>query len=77
MERPERKKERRGYNQFKEIYNSAMGLMYIGGGVFVFMSKKLGFEFKQGTSSVFIWGLGGLLIAYGLFRIYRGIKHLF
>lgn len=76
MERPERKRHRRGYTQFKEIYNAAMGLMYVGAGVFVLTAGRFGFEFKENTSKYFIWGLGCVFIAYGVYRIYRGIKHI-
>ena len=72
-----RKRREKGYDRYKEIYNAAMGLMYIGCGAFVIMAKRFGFEFRVKTSQVFIWALGGLFILYGLYRVYRGIKNVF
>ena len=73
----ERNRQNKGYRQFRKIFDIAMGLLYITCGGFVLMARKLGFTFNVETSLVFFWALGGLFILYGIFRIYRGFKHIF
>lgn len=73
----ERNKRNKGYVQFRMIFDIAMGVLYIACGVLVVEAKKFGFQFNVPISMTFLWSLGGLFILYGLFRIYRGIKHIF
>lgn len=77
MDTQERNRRSKGYVRFRTIFDIAMGLLYIACGVLVVMAKKFGFVFNVPISNTFIFSLGGLFIAYGLFRIYRGIKHIF
>ncbi len=52
------------------------GIFFIAFGLYAFFSEKLGFR-KPDLSPWVLYFLGGLLCAYGLFRVYRGIKQLF
>ncbi|TAN18486.1 MAG: hypothetical protein EPN37_05030 [Chitinophagaceae bacterium] len=73
----ERNRQNKSYVQFRMIFDIAMGLLYIACGVLVIMAKKLGIDFRVPISMTFMWSLALLLILYGLFRIFRGIKHIF
>ncbi len=73
----ERNRQNKSYVQFRMIFDIAMGLLYIACGVLVIMAKKLGIDFRVSISMTFMWSLALLLILYGLFRIFRGIKHIF
>lgn len=77
MDIQERNRKSKGYVQFRKIFDIAMGLLYISCGVLVLLARKLGFSFQVETSLAFFWALGGLFILYGIFRIYRGFKHIF
>jgi NhaP-type Na+/H+ or K+/H+ antiporter len=61
------------YTGMKSIMDLGMGLIYVGVGIFILFAKKFHFtnEFVDSTiGKVF----AGLVIVYGLWRIYRGIK---
>lgn len=77
MDIQERNRQNRGYVKFRMIFDLAMGLLYIACGVLVIGAKSFGFSFNVPISMAFLLSLGGLFILYGLFRIYRGIKHIF
>lgn len=77
MDIKERNKRSKAYVQFRMIFDMAMGLLYIACGVLVIEVKTFGIKFNVPVSRAFLLSLGGLLILYGLFRIYRAIKHIF
>ncbi|WP_128548457.1 hypothetical protein [Larkinella soli] len=52
--------------------NVLMGLAYMGGGIFLIASSQ---SFGMLPTGPFRYLLGGLLVVYGLFRMYRGIQH--
>lgn len=61
------------YQGTKSIMDIGMGLIYIGMGLFIFFAKKFHFinEFTDSTiGKVF----AGLVMLYGAWRIYRGLK---
>jgi hypothetical protein len=70
MELNERNKDNKVYNQFKSSMDIGMGFMYM-----VISGYAMNTNFiieKYGKSTV--WTIAFLFIAYGLFRIYRGIQ---
>jgi len=70
MELNERNNNNKVYNQFKSSMDIGMGLMYM-----VISGYAMNTNFiieKYGQSTV--WTIAILFIAYGLFRIYRGIQ---
>lgn len=77
MDIKERNKQNKVYVQFRMIFDIAMGLLYIACGVLVVEAKSFGLSFNVHISRAFLLSLGGLLMLYGLFRIYRGIRHIF
>lgn len=57
----------------KSIMDIGMGIIYIGVGIFIFFAQKFNFtnEFvDSAVGKVF----AGLIVLYGAWRIYRGIK---
>lgn len=61
------------YILMKSIMDLGMGLIYIGVGFVILFAKKIGLnnEFVESTLGKIF---AGLVILYGLWRIYRGIK---
>ena len=61
------------YIGMKSVMDLGMGVMYVGMGLFIFFARKLHFisEFTDSTIGKIF---AGCVIAYGLFRIYQGIK---
>ena len=61
------------YILMKSIMDLGMGLIYIGVGIMILFAKKIGLsnDFVESTlGRVF----AGLVMLYGLWRVYRGIK---
>ena len=61
------------YILMKSIMDLGMGLIYIGVGIMILLAKKIGLsnDFVESTTGrVF----AGLVMLYGLWRVYRGIK---
>jgi len=75
MDISERNRRSKPYVRFRTVFDYVMGVFYIAGGLVVIFSKRLGIEFN--LSFLILAAFGGLLIAYGLFRLYRGWKHIF
>jgi hypothetical protein len=71
----ERNKRSGGYVRFRTIFDYAMGTLYVGGGLMLLFSKRLGLDFQLSATITLIFG--GLLVLYGLFRWYRGWKKIF
>ena len=65
-------KKMKAYANRRAIMDYGMGVLYLGVGVFFFISDKLGFiiDFPKVLTITF----GVLCVVYGLFRIYRGYK---
>ncbi|MGI8584539.1 MAG: hypothetical protein ACR2KX_20300 [Chitinophagaceae bacterium] len=61
------------YLLMKSIMDLGMGLIYIGVGFVILFAKKIGLnnEFVESTLGKIF---AGLVMLYGLWRIYRGIK---
>jgi len=61
------------YITMKSLMDIGMGIIYIGVGIAILLAKKFGLtnEFLESTlAKVF----GGLIIIYGAWRVYRGLK---
>jgi hypothetical protein len=61
------------YILMKSIMDLGMGLIYIGVGIMILFANKLGLsnEFVESTLGRIF---AGLVMLYGLWRVYRGIK---
>ena len=61
------------YIGMKSIMDIGMGILYVGVGIFILLAKKFHFEneFVESTVGKIF---AALVIAYGAWRIYRGIK---
>lgn len=70
-----RERSGRGYGRFKKVYDIAMGVFYVVLGTGIFMADTLGFEFQIANSETFLKIFGGILVFYGVYRVYRGFKY--
>ena len=71
----ERSSKRRLAVQYRPLGELIRGIFFLLFGLFAFFAEQLGmgnFALSPTVMNIF----GGILIAYGLFRIYRGVKHL-
>jgi uncharacterized membrane protein len=64
----------KSYRIMRTIYDVAMGALMIGVAVVVLMAEKWNIEQLVGWESWMRYFFGGVLLLYGSFRIYRGIK---
>lgn len=63
----------RNYILMRTLMDVGMGIIYISVALFILFAKKFGFDgpiFDPPFSYIF----AGICIAYGSFRIYRGVK---
>lgn len=67
-------KQRPSTDLVSRYLNVLMGLLYLGGGIYLIASSQ---SFGLLPTGTFRYLLAGLLIAYGLFRAYRGVQRLF
>ncbi len=61
------------YIGMKSIMDLGMGILYIGVGIFILLAKKFGF-INEFTDSIIGKAFAVLVILYGAWRLYRGIK---
>jgi hypothetical protein len=67
---------RRQENRYRPMGELIRGIFFILFGLFAIFAEKLGFgEFRISPQMMSI--VGAVLIAYGLFRVYNGIRKLF
>ncbi|MDB5221651.1 MAG: hypothetical protein JWN83_318 [Chitinophagaceae bacterium] len=61
------------YILMKSVMDLGMGLIYIGVGIMILLAKKIGLnnEFVEGAPGKIF---AALVMLYGLWRVYRGIK---
>jgi lipopolysaccharide export LptBFGC system permease protein LptF len=71
----ERSSKQRIAVQYRPLGELIRGIFFLLFGLFAFFGEKLGLgNFRMSPLVMYIFG--GILIAYGLFRIYRGVKQL-
>jgi len=63
----------RGYVLMRMLMDIGMGVIYIGVSIFILFPKRFGFSGPV-IEPPFGYVLAGILIVYGGFRIYRGVK---
>jgi len=73
MENEARDKRTKSYSTTRSLLDYTMGLLYLGGGVFLIFAESFGFE-MQSFDKTFRYIFGGLCILYGSWRIFRGFK---
>jgi hypothetical protein len=71
--RPERKRIGVNYRALGELVR---GLFFILFGLYACFAQQMGIG-QFAVSQTILNILGGILIAYGLFRVYRGVKNTF
>lgn len=64
----------RTYRSFRSTLDMGMGAIYIFVGVIVLYGKYNG-AFQLNASLAYF--LGAIMVLYGIFRIYRGLKEVF
>lgn len=76
METHEEQTSRRQENRYRPMGELIRGVFFILFGLFAIFAEKMGFgEFRISPQMMSI--VGAVLIAYGLFRVYNGIRKLF
>ncbi|HYJ37588.1 MAG TPA: hypothetical protein VEV87_03190 [Chitinophagaceae bacterium] len=63
----------RNYILMRTLMDVGMGIIYIGVSLFILFAKKFGFA-GVAFDPPFNYIFAGICIAYGSFRIYRGVK---
>ena len=63
----------RSYILMRTLMDVGMGIIYIAVALFIIFAKKFGFEGAV-FDPLFSYIFAGICIAYGSFRIYRGVK---
>lgn len=58
---------------FHSLYDYAMGILWLGMGLFFLFNKKLDIDWMK-SDPLIDTIFGGVGIAYGLFRLYRGYQ---
>ncbi len=72
MNQEQNSNKRNGYGNFRNSLDLGMGIFYILIGALVIYAKYFGsLELSPTYANLF----GGLVIFYGLFRVYRGISN--
>lgn len=69
----QRERRRRVYAQMTAVRDFAMGLIYLGAGLFLFFHKQWGMQIDL-ISRGWEIGLGVIIVIYGGWRILRGIQ---
>jgi hypothetical protein len=68
-------KDRNTSSLFRSIYNYAMGVLWLGVGIFFLFHEKWGYEFFDNDKERLLGNIFGVsAVLYGLFRVYRGFK---
>jgi hypothetical protein len=73
MDNEQRDKRTKGYTMMRATLDLAMGVLYIGVGLFMFFPEKLGLD-MEGFDETIRKIFGGLCMVYGVWRLYRGIR---
>lgn len=69
----DRNRDMRTHNSVQTARNIIMGLIYLISGALVLNWKYFG---SMSLTPAYAYILGGILCAYGLFRIYRGMQDM-
>ena len=67
-------KRHEGYARMRSLMDFGMGALWLGMGVFLLFTKYIAKDWVERLNDPAMKVFGGLCIAYGLFRIYRGVK---
>lgn len=65
-------RHRRRTASMRLVYDLAMGVIWLGVGVFFLFHRRFGYDLGLDTTLTTIFGAASML--YGAFRIYRGIS---
>lgn len=76
MEQENEHRNKRMNASYRPMSELIRGVFFLAIGLFVFFSEKLGLG-QISLSPEALYAIGGALCAWGLYRVYRGIKQLF
>lgn len=76
MQQQNDSRNRRANISYRPMGELIRGLLFIVFGLYALLAERMGWS-KFSLPQELIYVLGGVLCAYGLFRVYRGIKQLF
>lgn len=72
MEQNFRERQKRGYDNMRQVRDITMAVLILGFGLVLFFAEAL--ELKLEFDSTMRYMLAGLFLVYGGFRLFRGIK---
>jgi hypothetical protein len=73
MENQHSERRARSLSNMRSTMNFAMGAVYLLVGGFLLLAEKLGFEMESFDDTA-RYIFGGIIVLYGVWRIYRGIR---
>ncbi|MCA6440102.1 MAG: hypothetical protein ACRCSM_09090 [Sediminibacterium sp.] len=74
MENKYREQSRKGYTNFRKVYDITMAILFVLVGIGVMTVDRLGLNLVFTEEPLYKYGFGGICLLYGAFRLYRGIK---
>ena len=70
----ERERSERSYRMFRRIYDFSMATLILGSGVLMLGAKWFKVEQILNIDNEFRYIFGAMCLAYGGFRLYRGVR---
>jgi hypothetical protein len=69
----QQERRRKSYSQMRALLDYSMGVIYVAAAFFLFLHKRMGIQVDLISRPIAI-SLGVIILAYGIWRIYRGVQ---
>ncbi|MGX5820531.1 hypothetical protein ACWKWU_20205 [Chitinophaga lutea] len=76
MQQENEPRNRRMNVSYRPLGEVVRGIFFILFGVYMLLAERMGWR-QLDLNENLVYVIGGILCAYGLFRVYRGVKQLF
>lgn len=74
MENSYREKSKKGFNNFRRVYDITMAVLFTSVGIGMFIMDRFKLNFAVEEDIWFRYFFGSICLLYGGFRLYRGFK---